>query len=204
MLFYKATGKILSIIRLFINHWATLIVLYGNNVKFEKIRSKGVPFVRIERGGNCTIGDNFKMNNNIPANPIGRVQRCILLVKKGATLTIGRNVGMSSSAIVTHQQIEIGDNVIMGGGVCIYDTDFHSIEPAYRKDPKMDRQMRKCAKVTVGNNVFIGAHATLLKGVTIGENSIIGACSVVTHNVPSNEIWAGNPARFIKQISKHV
>ena len=52
----------------------------------------------------------------------------------------------------------------------------------------------------IEDNVFIGAHSTILKGVTIGQNSIIGACSVVTKNIPPNEIWAGNPAKFIKKL----
>jgi acetyltransferase-like isoleucine patch superfamily enzyme len=51
--------------------------------------------------------------------------------------------------------------------------------------------------VTIGNNVFIGAHSTILKGVTIGDKAIIGAGSVVAKSVPAGEIWAGNPARFI-------
>lgn len=50
------------------------------------------------------------------------------------------------------------------------------------------------------DNVFIGAKCIILKGVTIGENSVIGAGSVVTKNVPANQIWAGNPAKFIKNV----
>jgi len=55
-------------------------------------------------------------------------------------------------------------------------------------------------KVHIMKNVFIGAHSTILKGVNIGENSIIGSGSVVTKSVPSNEIWGGNPAKFIRNI----
>ena len=51
----------------------------------------------------------------------------------------------------------------------------------------------------IKDDVFIGAYSFVLKGVTIGNNSIIGACSVVTKNVPDNEIWAGNPAKFIRK-----
>lgn len=64
----------------------------------------------------------------------------------------------------------------------------------------MDRASKITKPVTIKENAFIGAHSTILKGVTIGKNSIIGACSVVTKNVPDNEIWAGNPAKFVKKI----
>ena len=66
------------------------------------------------------------------------------------------------------------------------------------------RSQKRNEPVFIADNVFIGAHVTVLKGVTIGENSIIGACSVVTKHVPANEIWAGNPARFIKKIDINV
>lgn len=63
---------------------------------------------------------------------------------------------------------------------------------------KTEFNKRKMENVKIENNVFIGAHTTILKGVTIGSNAIIGACSVITKDIPANEIWAGNPARFIK------
>jgi acetyltransferase-like isoleucine patch superfamily enzyme len=176
------------------------VVLYCNNVRFQKIHSKGVPFVKVARGGKCTIGNNFRINNTIQSNPIGRVQRCIFVVKQGANLKIGNNVGVSATAIVAHHNITIGDNVKIGGGVCIYDTDFHAVNPKIRNNRKTDFETKRKRPVIIENNVFIGAHSTLLKGVTIGENSVIGACSVVTKNIPPNEIWAGNPAAFIKKL----
>ena len=54
----------------------------------------------------------------------------------------------------------------------------------------------------IEDNVFIGAHSTILKGVRISKNSIVGACSVVSKNIPPNEIWAGNPIKFIKKIDE--
>jgi acetyltransferase-like isoleucine patch superfamily enzyme len=144
------------------------------------------------------------MNNGNMGNPIGRPQKCIFFVDRGATLTIGENVGISSTAIVAHQQIAIGNNVKIGGGVCIYDTDFHSLNPESRKHKETDKPQTRNKPVVIGDNVFIGAHSTLLKGVSIGENVIIGACSVVTKSIPPNEIWAGNPAVFIKKQSTNA
>ncbi|MBO6573737.1 MAG: acyltransferase [Balneola sp.] len=158
--------------------------------------------MNVARGGNCQIGDKFRMNNGLKGNPIGRPQRCVLFVDYGAILIIGENVGMSSTAIVSHEKITIGNNVKIGGGVCIYDTDFHSLDPNLRKNAKLDQKQKNNKPVTIKDNVFIGAHSTILKGVTIGENAIIGACSLVTRDIPSNEIWGGNPAKLIKNLDE--
>lgn len=199
-LFYKLVRRYFFKLMNLINYVITYFIMYCNNIKFNKISTKGIPFVSIARGGNCTIGNNFIMSNNIRGNPIGRVERCILFVGKKGQLTIGNNVGISSTTIVAEHEVNIGDNVKLGGGVCIYDTDFHSLDPKVRMNSKLDNELKNSKSVTINNNVFIGAHSTILKGVNIGENSIIGACSVITKNIPPNEIWAGNPARFIKKL----
>ena len=85
------------------------------------------------------------------------------------------------------------------GGTSIYTTDFHSLDPIIRASDE-DQKYRRCAPVVIRDNVFIGAKCIILKGVTIGENSIIGAGSVVTKNVPANQIWAGNPAKYIRNL----
>ena len=123
-LIYKGIRRILISIRLFVNYIITWIILYGNNVQFKRFKSNGIPYINIARGGFCTIKNNFKMNNGNLGNPIGRPQRCILNVKKGATLTIGENVGMSSTAHVVHQYISIVNNVKIGSGSCINDKEF--------------------------------------------------------------------------------
>jgi acetyltransferase-like isoleucine patch superfamily enzyme len=109
-------------------------------------------------------------------------------------------LGISQAAIICHLSIQIGNNVKIGGGARIYDTDFHAIDPKLRLNPITDFANKVKIPVVIEDNVFIGAHSTILKGVTIGQNSIIGACSVVTKNVPLNEIWAGNPAKFIRNV----
>ncbi|MBF6598630.1 MAG: acyltransferase [Fermentimonas sp.] len=181
-----------------INFILSIIILKGNNVDFKKINTNGVPFVSVAPKGKCIIGNNFSMNNNLRGNPIGRVQRCILFVDNNAKLIIGDNVGISSTTLFSAISIKIGNNVKIGGGVCIYDTDFHSLNPEIRKLKEFDSTNTMRKPVIIGNNVFIGAHTTILKGVSVGNNSIIGACSVVTRSIPENEIWAGNPAHYIR------
>ena len=175
------------------------ILLKGNNVKFKKVSSSGVPYIMVARGGKMTIGDNFKMNNGIKGNPIGCYSRCTFFVDKDAELIIGNNVGISQTAIICHKKITIGDDVKIGGGVKIYDTDFHSLDPLIRTS-KEDTNYKILAPVIIKDRAFIGAYSIILKGVTIGKNSIIGAGSVVTKSVPENQIWAGNPAKFIREI----
>lgn len=151
----------------------------------------------VARGGRCIIGSNFAMNNSIKGNPIGSYRKCTFFVDRNAELKIGNNVGISQTALICHKSITIEDNVKIGGGVSIFDTDFHSLDSSIRNSKK-DLMCRKEKPVIIKKNAFIGAHSIILKGVTIGENSIIGAGSVVTKSVPDNQIWAGNPAKFIR------
>lgn len=178
----------------------SIFIFYVNGAEFSTFHNHGWPRMNIGRGGKCVIGKDFRSNNREMSNPIGRFNKCSLIVGHKGTLIIGANVGMSSTAIVCYNQIEIGDNVKIGGNVVIYDTDFHSLDPNFRRVPKLDLKNVQIRPVIIKNNAFIGAHSTILKGVTIGENSIIGAGSLVTKNIPKNEIWAGNPAKFIKKI----
>jgi acetyltransferase-like isoleucine patch superfamily enzyme len=201
VLIIKLLRLIYTLVRIRLNKLYTWGMLYSNNVEFKRFHTNGIPYVMVARGGTCSIGDRFSMNNGLLGSPIGRPQPCVFFVDKGALLQIGQNVGISATAFVAHKSITIGDNVKIGGGVCIYDTDFHSLDAETRANPKLDHLFKKNLSVCIEENVFIGAHSTILKGVTIGQNSIVGACSVVTKSIPANEIWAGNPARFIKKIN---
>lgn len=88
----------------------------------------------------------------------------------------------------------------LAGGVKVFDTDFHSLDYLVRLDFEKDMQIKKMAKVTIEHDVFIGAGTIILKGVTIGACSVIGAGSVVTKDIPANQIWAGNPAKYIRDL----
>jgi len=172
----------------------------GNMVDHKNYKTAGLPNLMVARGGHFEIGENFRMNNTITSNPIGCAQPCVFFVDRNAHLRIGNNVSLSQTALICHTSITIGDYVKLGGGVCIYDTDFHSLDVDIRKIPKADLANKKKSPVVIKDSVFIGAHSKILKGVTIGENSIVGACSLVTKDIPANEIWGGNPARKIKSL----
>ena len=85
---------------------------------------------------------------------------------------------------------------MVGGNVRIYDHDYHSLDFELRRG-RQDGDHVRSRPVFIGDDVFIGVNAIILKGVTIGDRAIIGAGSVVAHSVPADEIWAGNPARRI-------
>jgi acetyltransferase-like isoleucine patch superfamily enzyme len=122
-----------------------------------------------------------------------------LWVGPGARLTLGDGVGLSNSTIVCARVVTIGDEVLVGGGSRIYDTDFHSLDPAERARP--GNPGSRTAPVIIGRGVFVGGHCIVLKGVTIGAGSVVGAGSVIRRDVPEGEVWAGNPARFLRALA---
>lgn len=124
-----------------------------------------------------------------------------IIVKQNAMLTIGNNTGISGSLIYCTNKIEIGNNVMIGGGCRIFDTNFHPIEAVKRLDPKTVND-GKSAPVIIEDNVFIGTNCIIGKGIHIGNGAVIAAGSVVVKSIPPNEIWGGNPAKFLKKIEQ--
>lgn len=160
-------------------------------------RIEGVPFIKGEYG-NITIGRNFRANSNIKANPIGYSNRCSFWTLNNGKIRIGDNVGISNIAIVAYgANVVIEDDVLIGGGGKIYSSDFHSLR--YKERMKTPDSAVKCQDVIIKRGAFIGAGSIILKGVSVGEQAVIGAGTVVTRSIPANEIWAGNPAKFIKK-----
>lgn len=156
----------------------------------------GVVFAR--NYGTINIGNNFKATSGSRYNPIGGDTVLRLICRKNANIFIGNNVGISNATLHISDRLHIGDNVMIGGGCKIWDSDFHSLDSEERIF-KGDRNVIT-KPIVINENVFIGAGSIILKGVNIGKNSIIGAGSVVSKSIPTNEIWAGNPARKIKDI----
>ncbi|WNM18754.1 acyltransferase [Flavobacterium capsici] len=111
-------------------------------------------------------------------------------------INIGNNVSINNAfSAVAFSKITIEDNVLIGVNCSIIDNDGHSLQPDKRNDDQP-----KTASVTIEENVFLGDNVTILKGVTIGKNSVIGNGSIVTKSIPDNSIAAGNPARVIRNL----
>lgn len=112
----------------------------------------------------------------------------------GKNITVGKNVFINACCHFQDQGgITLGDNCLVGHNV-VFATLNHGFAPE-------ERQSMLPAPIVAGRNVWIGSNSTILQGVTIGDNSIIAAGSVVTKDVPANAIVAGVPARFIRSIS---
>jgi acetyltransferase-like isoleucine patch superfamily enzyme len=114
----------------------------------------------------------------------------ISTIGKGAIIEIGDNCGFSGTVIGAALHIKLGNNVRCGANTLITDSDWHTDDYRTGKDKE----------VIIEDNVWLGYGVKVLKGVHIGNNSLIGANSVVTKDIPANVIAAGNPCKVIKQI----
>lgn len=115
--------------------------------------------------------------------------QCHVVIYEKATLNLGCNSFMNNGGrLYCKDSISIGDNTFIGFDVEIRDTDNHNIVGT-----------KRVSSVVIGNNVWIGSKSIILKGTTIGDGAIIGAGSVVTHDIPSCCLAVGNPAKVIRE-----
>jgi maltose O-acetyltransferase len=115
-----------------------------------------------------------------------------------AIISIGKNTFINNKATIVSEdnKILIGENVMIGTNCNIYNSDFHSINLKERTSNK-----HTSTEVIIEDNVFIGNNVTILKGGSIGKNSVVAAGSIVTKKFPSNVVIAGVPAKIIKKIN---
>lgn len=120
----------------------------------------------------------------------------VMLFAKGE-LRIGDRFNINSySRIVAHERIEIGENVTIGQMVTILDHDHHYVFA----NENMELDGYKTAPVVIGNNVWIGDKSTVLKGVSIGSNVVVGANTLINKDVPDNSVVGGIPFKILKKI----
>jgi acetyltransferase-like isoleucine patch superfamily enzyme len=116
----------------------------------------------------------------------------------GSFIEIGDGAQINNNAFIKSEGpgIRIGPGALLGSEVTIYDSDFHDLRPGRRRGgtPRM-------AAVEIAEDVFVGDRVMILKGVTIGAHSVIGAGSVVVSSIPAGVVAAGNPARVIRALS---
>lgn len=161
----------------------------------------GAPVVDLHEGSSIHLGQNVRLISKTFATALG-VNHAVVLrtVSANAQIRIGKGVGVSGGSVCAARLVEIGENTMLGANVTITDTDFHSLHPVHRgghTHPTVG-----VAPVSIGKRVLIGTNAIVLKGVTIGDNSVIGAGSVVTKSIPENTIAAGNPCRVLRSLTQ--
>lgn len=164
---------------------------------------KGIKLIGLTRWyikGNVKIGNYFTSASN-QKHSIDTSACSKITVAPHAHLVIGDNVGMTCTSIQCEDRIEIGDHVIIGAGVLIMDSNFHDTSWKMRRAEDTGCSTAAKAPVKIGNDCFIGTRSVICKGVEIGPRSIIAAGSVVVKSVPSDEVWGGNPAIFIRKLT---
>ena len=123
----------------------------------------------------------------------------VLMQARKPSAVIEIKAGTSTNnnvTVIANHKIEIGENCLIGDMVCIYDSDFHEIRANDRH-----RGIGIVEPVKIGNNVWIGSRVLVLKGVNVGDNSVLAAGAIVVNDVPPNVIAGGVPAKVLKTIN---
>lgn len=195
---YKIIEKIGKVKQVF-NKCCILGNLILHNVKIPNdIGIYGsLPLLHIGKKAQVSIGDGFIIRTGVKDGIDGGWSR--ICVSDGAKLVIGEMSGMTNTVIQCYKEIIIGHHVNIGAGCIIMDSNFHSTNWSDRLDRQKDGECAINKPISIGDVVFIGARSIICKGVNIGDHSMISAGSVVVCDIPANEIWGGNPAKFIKK-----
>jgi acetyltransferase-like isoleucine patch superfamily enzyme len=162
------------------------------------LRVRGPLHLHCHRSASIRIGRDCRINSGFAGNAVGGSTRMALWIGPGAQLTLGDRVGLSNSTLVCLRSVTIEDDVLVGGDCKVYDTDFHALDFAERSRP--GNPGARAAAVTIRRRAFVGGHSILLKGTTIGEAAVVGAGSVVRSAIPDRQVWAGNPALFVRRL----
>jgi len=121
-------------------------------------------------------------------------------LRRDAIIRVGNRVGLSGASIVAAECVEIGPRTLIGSGAVLWDTNFHPLDPEMRRTHPTEGA--RSAPIRIGDDVFVGARAIILKGVTIGDGAVVAAGAIVTSDVPANATVAGNPAKIVRGASE--
>ena len=184
------------------------IYFFLNNIKYGKnFRVFNHLYLKIHVGALVQIGNNCTIMSGAGLNPLSRNIKTCIYVGKKATLKLGNDVGISSSTLWVKESVSIGNSVAIGADCIIMDTDAQNLDWKIRCSEEtneygesVDMVTAASAPIVIEDNVLVGARCIILKGVTIGARSIIGSGSIVTKDIPSDCIAAGNPCKVIKSI----
>lgn len=149
-------------------------------------------------GKYVTIGDNFSCDQRLRLDAYD----AFLGYNFSPEITIGNNVSIQKDChIGAINKIVLGNNVLLASKVYLSDHSHGEVNIEAIKLPPSQRKLYSKGPVIIEDNVWLGEGVVVLPNVTIGENTIVGANSVVTKSIPKNSIAGGNPARIIREIS---
>jgi acetyltransferase-like isoleucine patch superfamily enzyme len=185
-----------GIMQIFAHYWG---VSLGKECRFVGLTS----FVRC-RQSRIDIGPGGRFLSATKANRHG-LNRPVMIstLRPGAEIVIGQNAGFSGTVICAAVSIRIGNRVMLGANTTITDTDSHPIDYRERSAAHYGFERRRSDMATqvraviIEDDVFVGMHSIILKGVTIGRGAVVAAGSVVTKDVPPGAIVGGVPARTL-------
>jgi acetyltransferase-like isoleucine patch superfamily enzyme len=159
----------------------------------------GRPILQRHRGSRIALGDGLTLRSWPRSNPLAPTHPVVLSTRSAdAEIVIGDDCGFTGTTLVADASIQIGNRVLVGGNAAIVDTDFHPLTPEGRRE---DINAGSSRPIEIGDDVFIGMNSLILKGVTVGDGSVVGAGSVVSRDVPPRTIVAGNPATVVKKLT---
>jgi acetyltransferase-like isoleucine patch superfamily enzyme len=160
-------------------------------------RIYGMPILERHRLSRIALGDGLQLRCSPGSSPLRPWHPTVLSTRRaGSAIVIGEDVGMTGGVICAAGSVQIGNRVTIGANCTILDSDYHPLDPARRAALSEEGAV---APVVIEDDVFLGAHCIVLKGVRLGAACVIGAGSVVTHDVPCGALAAGNPARVIRE-----
>lgn len=163
----------------------------------ESVRFYGFPIITSAAGSRIVIGDRVVITSRSRDTALGVRSAAILrCLTDGASITVGRDSGLSGTVICAAMSVTVGERCLIGADCMIFDTDFHNHEANNRRYAPVN-WLRISRPVNIGNDVFIGTRSIITKGVTIGDGAIIAAGSVVTTDVPKNSTVGGAPAKLL-------
>ena len=164
----------------------------------------GAPFVHLEKKGEIILGEKVVLCSSSKANFAGVNHPVILaLLRPGAKLEIGDDTGISGVSYTAAISVKIGRGCLMGANVMVTDCDFHAVNPKGRRHNSSFSAVA-ARPVVIEDNVWLGADVKVLKGVTIGRDTVVAAGSVVTKDLPAGVLAAGVPARVIRKLEEQA
>lgn len=188
------------------------------DMRISTIRSKGALLLQgcplgncFETSGHCSfkarkagairLGNHVKLLAGWRCNRVGLSGPVLLQTFGDGIIEIGDFSGGSAIVLSARSKIQIGKHVNLGGNVRIYDHDFHALEPQFRRLGQKEQEPHiRTTPVEIGDDVFVGANAIILKGVKLGDRCIVAAGAVVFKGeYPADSMLVGNPAQIVKR-----